>query len=350
MFKILPQSLKEAGYATCMAGKWHLSDDPLQYGFDQNFGGFHKGHPPSYFSPYNNPHLTDGPQGEYLPERLATEINHWLDENHTDPFFLFYPFYLVHTPNQPKPELKEKYDQLPKGKYHMKPSYAAMVEAMDQSVGKVIRRLETLGVLQNTIIIFTSDNGPMGANSVAKPLRGTKGMLYEGGIRVPFFIKWPGYQGENNVVSTPIIGSDIYPTVLEMIGQKSENQNFDGLSFLDVLNGKDMMERPLFWHFPAYLEMSKRDRAYEETHTKPFRATPCSVVRLGDWKLIRYYEDGDIELFNLHDDIGENTNLAQLNIEKRDELLKILNHWLSEVNAPIPQTKNPAFTHENEEK
>ena len=233
---------------------------------------------------------------------------------------------------------------LPQGRNHHKPSYAAMVEAMDQSVGKVLKKINALGLDDKTIIIFTSDNGPMGANSVAKPLRGTKGMLYEGGIRVPFFIRWPEMTRKGMVDETPIIGSDIYPTLLELIGHKSGGQLFDGKSFVDAMNGKLMEDRPIFWHFPAYLEMGKRDRARQNSHDGPnFRTTPCSVVRYGDWKLIRYYETDDIELFNLKEDIGESRNLADVEKEKKMELEQILEDWLNETKAPLPTEINPEY-------
>ncbi len=343
-FQTIPNSLQARGYRTCIAGKWHLSDDPNTYGFDQNFGGYSAGHPKSYFSPYSNPFLEDGPKGEYLPERLTEEVLNWIELKKGKPFFLYFPFYLVHTPIQPKRELEIKYKNKKPGRHHDKPAYAAMIEAMDEAVGSVLKKLKELNLEQETIVIFTSDNGPMGGQSIARPLRGTKGMMYEGGIRVPFFIKWPGVTKPGSICDTPISGIDIYPTILNIIKQKNPVKTLDGQNIKTLLLGEQIEERPLFWHFPAYLQSYTGDRGAEDAHDKPhFRSAPCSAIRLGDWKLLKYYENNDIELYNLKTDISESKDLSDVNVEKRDELMIILQDWLHQTNAPIPTELNPHY-------
>ncbi len=339
----LPAMLKEAGYATCIAGKWHLSDDPGKYGFDTNFGGYQAGHPKSYFSPYKNPRLTDGPDGEHLTGRLANEVINWIGTQKDGPFFLYFPFYAVHTPIQARADLVSKYENKDQGKMHDNEAYAAMVEAMDEAIGQVLNELAVHKIQEETIIIFTSDNGQHGVVSVAKPLRGAKGMYYEGGIRVPFLVKWAGSSPGLRTVETPVIGSDIFPTIMEMTGI-SIPENPDGISMVPLLKGKFIEERALFWHAPAYLEMSERNRLKDDSHDSPhWRSTPCGVIRSGDWKLIEYFENGEIELFNLKEDISESNNLAMAENETAKRLLSELNTWRDMTCAPVPTEKNPDY-------
>jgi arylsulfatase A-like enzyme len=346
-FPTLPQQLQDAGYTTCIAGKWHLSDDPRTYGFDTNFGGTHAGHPASYFSPYNNAHLPDGPPGEHLPARLAREVAQWISAHQTQPFFVYFPFYSVHTPVQAREDLTSKYQNKTPGIIHTHAKQAAMIEAMDQAAGRVLKTLDSLGIAENTIVIFTADNGPAGVQSIARPLRGSKGMYYEGGIREPFFVRWPGVTPAGSRCETPIIQIDLFPTFLEMAGIARPAFSLDGQSLVPLLRGDTLPERPLFWHFPAYLEMNARDQAFEDSHDKPhFRTSPCSVVRLGEWKLIEYFENGDLELYHLPTDPSESANRAGSNPKKRDQLHRLLRKWQQETAASIPTTLNPDYRSE----
>ncbi len=343
-FQTLPESLKKNGYATCMAGKWHLSSDPLPYGFDENFGGYERGHPASYFSPYKNPALTDGDPGEHLPDRLSREVSNWIKKNADTPFFVYLPFYSVHTPIQARQDLIGKYVGKPAGQIHDHVKYAAMIEAMDQAVAKILATVEELGLSENTMVIFTSDNGPNGGVSLARPLRGTKGMYYEGGIRVPFYVKWPKAVLPGMISSEPITGMDIFPTLLDII-KNAERPDLDGESLLPLLKGAGSLEeRELYWHFPAYLQVGKNNRAYREAHTPGWRATPCSVIRDGDWKLIEYFESGELQLFNLKNDPGERQDLSDVEIEKRNELYAKLSGWREDTKAPVPTEINPEYT------
>ena len=328
-----------------MAGKWHLSDDPIPYGFDSNFGGFHAGHPASYFSPYKNPNLADGPEGEHLPERLAREVSNWMEAHREEPFFVYFPFYSVHTPVQAREDLAAKYEAKTPGKHHNHARQAAMIEAMDEAIGTVLTTLKENGLEKNTLIIFTADNGPAGGQSIARPLRGSKGMYYEGGIREPLFIKWPGVVPASTVTDVPVIGTDFFPTLAEIAGAPRPDR-LDGVSLLPLLTGEtdSLAARPLFWHFPAYLQMGKNDRAFEDSHDKPyFRTSPCSVIRKGDWKLIEYFETGELELYNLAEDLSEKNDLSEERPEKREALHELLRQWREETSAPEPTAPNPEF-------
>ena len=340
----LPEFLQNQGYRTAIAGKWHLSKNPLDYGFNANFGGFQAGHPKSYFSPYKNPNLTDGPGGEHLPDRLATDISNWITQQKNQPFFAYFPFYSVHTPIQARADLIEKYQNKPSEKYHNKPEYAAMIEAMDLAIGKVLKTIDDLKLAENTIIIFTADNGAHGGQTLSRPLRGAKGMYYEGGIREPLFIKWPNKIKANSQNDTPVIGSDLFPTIADILGDDSIQSKVDGASLLPLLKEEAITERALYWHFPAYLEMYKKDRAFEDSHDKPFfRTTPVSVIREGDWKLLEYFENGEVELYNLATDIGEVHNIARTNIAKSKELHQKLKDWQKETNAFVPTEFNSSY-------
>jgi arylsulfatase A-like enzyme len=339
----MPQFFKNQGYQTCIAGKWHLSKDPLDYGFDTNFGGNHRGAPKSYFSPYKNPQLRDGPVGEHLPDRLSNDISDWIIDHKDNPFFVYFPFYSVHTPIQAREDLTNKYENKEPGEYHDKPSYAAMIEAMDLAIGKVLDVLEAQNLTKETIIIFTSDNGAHGGQTLSRPLRGSKGMFYEGGIRVPFLIQWEGQIEANSINSTPIIGSDLLPTFMEILNGKV-TEGLDGESLMRIFTNQTSQERPLFWHFPAYLQSYKSDRAFEDSHDKPwFRSAPVSVIRKGDWKLLEFFEHGDLELYNLKEDIGERNNLVEKNLDKKKELYRLLKEWQQQTNAPIPIKLNPEY-------
>jgi arylsulfatase A-like enzyme len=343
-FLTLPSFLKNKGYQTAIAGKWHITEDPTKNGFDTNFGGSRIGLPSTYFSPYNNPKLPDGPDGEHLPDRLANDMSNWIKQHKSTPFFAYFSFYSVHTPIEARADLIKKYQQKSPEQYHNKPEYAAMIEAMDLAVGKVLHTVDSLKLADNTIIIFTADNGAHGGQTLSRPLRGAKGMFYEGGIREPFFIQWPRKVKPNTVNATPVIGSDIFPTIADIMRDKTVENQLDGISILPLLEEKSIADRALYWHFPAYLQMYKDDRSFEDSHDKPwFRTTPVSVIRDGDWKLLEYFETGDLELYNLKDDIGEQHNLVDANPDKLKQLHQKLKAWRIETNAPVPTELNPDY-------
>lgn len=341
------QVLREAGYRTAVAGKWHVSGDPTQYGFDANFGGLEWGHPKSYFSPYRNPKLPDGPKGEHLPARLASDLCQWIREirgertpaGEPPAFFVYLPFYSVHTPIQARQDLAGKYQKKKPGRHHSNPKYAAMIEAMDLAVGDLLDLLDELDLAENTLVLFTSDNGPHGAVSNALPLRGSKGMFYEGGIREPFLVRWPARIRPGSRCETPVHQVDLLSTFTHLAGATPPAQQ-DGVDLAPLLEGGSIEDRPLFWHFPAYLQGYGKDLGSPFTH---FRTTPCSVVRQGDWKLIEYFEDGTLELYNLREDPSETTNLAVDNQARRDELHTLLKEWRQRVGAPVPTKRNPDY-------
>lgn len=341
----LPQHLRAAGYRTCIAGKWHLSPDPLDYGFDTNFGGGQRGAPPSYFSPYKNPQLPDGPPGEHLPDRLARELSQWIRENKEQPFFVYFPFYSVHTPIQAREDLTRKYAEKAPGRYHNKPEYAAMIEAMDAAAGKVLETLEAEGLAERTLVIFTADNGSHGPQTLSRPLRGAKGMFYEGGIRVPMIVRWPGKVAPGSVCEAPVIGLDLFPTLAEAANAPlPASTQPDGWSLLPLLAGDSLPQRDLYWHFPAYLEMYEGDRAFEDARDKPwFRTTPVSVIRRGPWKMLEYFEEGDTELYHLGTDLGEQNDLSEAEPAVKAELREALRTWQTQTRAPRPAEPNPEY-------
>jgi arylsulfatase A-like enzyme len=335
--------LNQKGYLTASMGKWHLGETPESQGFDINIGGTHDGHPKSYFSPYKNKNLSDGPEGEYLTDRLTNEAISFLNKNYNTSFFLYMTYYTVHTPIQGKPELIEKYKAKKTTKAHSNPTYGAMVEAMDQNIGRLIETIENLGLSSNTLIIFTSDNGGLFTVSKQLPLRAGKGSYYEGGIRVPFIVRWDNKITANSVSHTPINNIDIYPTILELLAlDKPKNHPLDGVSLLPLFNNeKTNKARPLFWHFPVYLQSVINDPA--EGRDPYFRTRPGSVIRYGEWKLHHYFEDNEVELYNLKTDPSEQNNLANNFPEKKTALMNMLNRWRSNIAAPIPTKMNPKY-------
>lgn len=333
----LTEALSSAGYTTGHFGKWHLGDtgfSPEDQGFDVNVGGYRRGGPRGgYFSPYNNPKLADGPEGEYLTDRLTDEAIGFIDQNKEQPFFLYLAHYAVHTPIQAKAELEAKYERKTPDGGQDNPTYAAMIESTDQSVGRVLNRLDTLGLSDNTVVVFYSDNGGAMQATSNEPLRGFKGMLYEGGIRVPLAIKWPREIAAGRVDDTPAIGIDLYPTLLEISGAETPNHVLDGMSLMPVLAGTDKLPaRNLYWHFPAYLEAPRR-------FSGPWRTTPAGAIRRGDYKLIEYFEDGRLELYDVRNDLGESTNLGNQMPQKVEELYGSLKSWREEVGADLPTPK-----------
>ncbi len=341
-FVTIAEVLKENGYTCASIGKWHLGEGeitgPLGQGFDLNIGGWHLGHPKSYFSPYHNKWLPDGYQGEYLTDRLTDESLKFIEDNRGKPFFLYFPHYAVHTPLQAKDSLVQVFENRKPDGGQKNPVYAAMVKSLDESVGRVMDKLKELNLLDNTIVIFMSDNGGYGPATSMAPLRGSKGMMYEGGIREPFIVSWHGMIKKNSTSGYPIIGTDMFPTILSMTNSKSsKNLQLDGIDLKNLfLQNQTPAIRPLFWFFPAYLE---RYRGMNSL----WRTTPAAAVRYGNWKLIRFFEDGREEFYNLKDDIGEKTDLSAVHDLKRLQLAKILDEWIDETNAPVPTMKNPDF-------
>ncbi len=341
----MAEALKANGYQTCHVGKWHLDSDPTKHGFDINIGGHGSGFPRSYFSPYENRNLPDGPEGEHLPDRLAREACKWMKEKKDGgPFFVYLSFYSVHGPFGARHDLAKKYEKKPAAENHFHVTYAAMVEGMDQAVGDVLAYLDESGLADNTMVIFTSDNGPHGRVSTARPLRGRKAMYYEGGIREPFFVRCPGITRAGSVNEAPVHQVDIYPTVLEYTGTALPEgaQPIDGISLMPALRGEALPNRALYWHFPTY-------SAYETGLSSPdsispyFRTTPVGVIRHGDWKLMEYFEDGKLELYNLKEDISEQNNVAEKHPAEVARLHGMMKEWRRETAAPVPTDPNPKY-------
>lgn len=351
----LAETLKQAGYATFFAGKWHLGPEgfyPENQGFDVNKGGCEQGGPyggQKYFSPYGNPRLSDGPEGEHLPDRLAAETARFIEAHQNRPFFAYLSFYSVHTPLMARKDLEEKYKRKREALKHEGPIfgtegerqvrliqehavYAGMVEAMDQAVGRVLDTLDRLQLADRTAVFFTSDNGGLstseGHPTSNLPLRAGKGWLYEGGIREPMLIRWPGLTAPGTVCDQPVMSTDFYPTILELAGlPPAPGQHPDGVSLMPLLKGDDRKPRPFFWHYPHYGNQG---------------GAPGSAVREGDWKLIEWFEDGRLELFNLREDISERNNLTARHPEKVSRLHELLKDWRRRVDAQLP-APNPAY-------
>ena len=338
---ILTEALKDAGYTTCHAGKWHITKDPTLSGFDVNIGGSDAGNPGSYYPPYRSvPSLKAPTNDYYLTNLVMDKTLEFLNSVEDKPFFMYYSPYAVHTPIQPVKSLLSKYENKSEWNGQNNAKYATMVENLDTQIGRMIVNLKESGKLENTFILFISDNGGLYKVTKQWPLRAGKGSYYEGGIREPMFAFWKDKISAGSRSEVPVTNLDFYPTILEVAGiEKPADKVLDGQSILPVLTGKgELNERPLFWHFPIYLEGGNK-----ETQDPVFRTRPGSAVRLGDWKLIQYFENNDIELYNLKEDISEKNNLAESNPEKVKELLEILENWREETNAPVPTELNPDF-------
>ena len=343
-FITFPEQLQKAGYKTISIGKWHLSDDACDHGFDINIAGTKIGHPKSYFSPYKNKNLEDGPEGEYLTDRLTDEAIYFIQKNNNEKFFLYLPYFTIHTPLQGKEDLIEKYKIKAGDSLYFNPTYAAMVEAMDQNIGRILNALDEMKLSDNTLIIFTSDNGGVNAFSSQKPLRAGKGSYYEGGIREPLIIKWPGKINPGSSSDIPVSNIDFYPTLMEIADIKlPENIQLDGQSILPLLRNTENFntDRPLYWHFPIYLQAVNKQK--DDGRDPLFRTRPGSVILKGNYKLHEYFEDNALELYNLEIDPGERNNLASQMPEKADELYNLLIDWRSKTNAHIPTELNPEY-------
>jgi len=342
----IAEALKPAGYVSAAIGKWHVGHTPEEQGFtmgmDRPEMGYRGGH-------FNN-------AGEYLTDRLTDEAVKFITENKANPFFLYLAHHAVHTPIQAKEEMIAKYKTKDAAGCHNHATYAAMVESVDESVGRINKTLEELGLSENTILFFFSDNGGHGTYTCQKPLRGGKGMFYEGGIREPMFVYWPGRVRGGTTCDFPVIGTDFYPTFTELAGAEYPGDYpLDGKSIVPLLKGKKSIKRDaIYWHFPAYLESYEGLR--DESRDPVFRTRPVSVIRKGKWKLLLFHEewvlDGGkdkialnnaVELYNLRKDPGESKNLCNIKIRKRNELLNDLLAWQQEINAPVPQEPNPDY-------
>lgn len=329
----LAEELKSAGYVTGHVGKWHLGGEgfePTRQGFDVNIGGCEAGTPFSYFAPFKNrqgrfmPGLESAPDGEYLTDRLTAEAEKFIEHNRARPFFLYLPHHAVHIPLKAKPELVAKYPSTGRIGEQNNPVYAAMIESVDDGVGRIMKKLEDLHLAEKTVIFFTSDNGglsvlegPHTPATINSPLREGKGYLYEGGIRVPLLVAGPGVV-KDCLSTMPVSSIDFFPTILDLCGVKSDVR-VDGISFLPVLQGRTTPERAaLYWHYPHYCNQGGK---------------PGSAVRAGNFKLIEFFENGRRELFNLANDIGETRNLAEENPHKVKELAAALDAWRRAVSA-----------------
>ena len=336
-FVTLAEALQQAGYATGHFGKWHLGDTgfhPEDQGFDVNVGGYFSGSPRGgYFAPYNNPALVDGPEGEHLTERLTDEAITFITDNRDRPFFLCLAYYAVHTPIQARAELVSQYENKPPDGGQDNRTYAAMIETTDVNIGRLMRHLDALNLSHETVVIINSDNGGAIQATSNEPLRGHKGMLYEGGIRVPLAMRWPNTIAPGRIDATPIIGLDLYPTLVDITGAAPLEYNLDGVSLLPILDDSgSLAERNLYWHFPAYLEMP---RAYPGI----WRITPAGAIRRGHYKLIEFFEGGVVELYNLSNDPGEANNLADRMPELAATMRGNLAAWRDAVGAAMPTPK-----------
>jgi arylsulfatase A-like enzyme len=338
--KVIPEVLSDNGYRTCHAGKWHLSDDPLEFGFDVNIGGGPNGHPRSYFPPYKNVNLK-GLEGEYLTDLIMRKSLNFIDTVQ-GAFFLNYAPYAVHTPIQAVDSLLNKYEQKKAFDGQDNAAYASMIENLDRNIGLLIQKLKEKEIFDQTLLIFTSDNGGLYGITQQKPLRAGKGSYYEGGIREPFFVVLPEKIKPKGGSSVPVTNMDIFPTMLHYSNIDTAGLNLDGCNLSMILEEEQKeLERPLFWHFPVYLGAFQLHD--NENRDSLFRTRPGSAVRLGDWKLHYYFEDKGLELYNLAEDIGEQNNLANTYPTKRDELLNYLENWWEDTNAPIPTELNPEY-------
>ncbi|MFP6872860.1 MAG: sulfatase [Verrucomicrobiales bacterium] len=336
----IAELLKSAGYRTCHIGKWHLGADdwyPEKQGFDENYGGCDYGQPPAYHDPFSNRKLTGihglpgREKGQYLTDREGDEALGFIARNKDKAFFLYFANYAVHTPIQAKEALLGKYkEKAAKLKGRQKnAAYATMVESVDQAVGRIRGKLDELGISGNTVIIFTSDNGGLLGPTDNAPLRSGKGHPYEGGVRVPLIVHWPGITGAGSVSSVPVSSIDYFPTICQAAGIKPPaGVVIDGVDLMPVLNGGDSLGREdLFWHFPHY-----RGRGIP----------PYSMVRSGNWKMLKRYDGKPYELFNLAEDIGEKDELSAKMPEKVQQLDAKLVGWLKKTGAKVPRL-NPDY-------
>ncbi|HMR15729.1 MAG TPA: sulfatase [Mariniflexile sp.] len=345
--KTIAEALKTKNYKTAFFGKWHLGGGkfaPHHRGFDVNIAGGYNGLPNSFFYPFfeegSKPELqTISKEGDYLTDVLTSKAIEYIENQKDSTFFISLNYYAPHVPIEAKKELIEKY-RLKRGNddESIMPNiyYAAMVESIDQNVGRIIKTLKALGLEENTLVVFTSDNDGLSVQEVpafAKHtpptdngvLRDGKGYLYEGGIREPFIVKWPRKIKPNQVNETPVIAQDLFNTFVDVTGAQGKTN--DGLSLMPVFNGKALAQRGLLWHLPHY---------------SPQHGKPASAFREGDWKILHFYETDSYELYNVRKDMAETFNLAETNLEKLQEMKLKMNNMLHKMNAKFPEP-NPNY-------
>lgn len=336
------EALDTNGYTSASMGKWHLGSDPVSQGFDLNIAGREWGSPGGggYHSPYRYPNLKNETPGTYLTDQLTDEAIRFIQARHETPFCLYLTHYAVHTPIQAKAEVVKRYAGRPPGKHHSNAKYAAMIESVDDSVGRILKCLEELHLSDRTLVLFYSDNGGYGGATSNHPLRGAKGMLYEGGIRVPLIVRWPGITKPGSRCDEPVIGVDLYPTLLEVTQTRPPaDYEPDGRSLVPLLKNAsaDLNREAIYWHFPCYLQGSG------DPHGGPFRTTPAGAIRKGRFKLIEWFETGRTELYDLSQDISEASDLSRQLPDVHASLLADLRAWRTTVQAPVPTTPNPLF-------
>lgn len=334
----IAEALKPLGYRSASIGKWHLGGKgflPTDQGFDVNVGGDHRGGVRSYFGPFDLPGLEGTTKDDYITEKLTEAAEKFIQESAPrGPFFLYLPEYTVHIPLNARKEAIEKYRKKIGDKKFPDATYAAMVESFDIALGRIRKKLEEMHVAENTVIIVTSDNGGLRYEGGSKnlvtdnsPLRAGKGHLYEGGVREPLIIYWPGVTKPGTVTSVPACSIDLLPTIVEIAGGKAP-RGIDGVSLAPLLrNGQPPKREALYWHYPHYSNQG---------------GVPSGAIRRGDYKLIEFYEDGRLELFNLKDDIGERRNLAKAEPKIAAELHAMLKRWRASVSAAMPEP-NPNY-------
>ena len=325
----LAEALKPAGYTSASIGKWHLGGSgflPGEQGFDLNAGGSERGSPPSYFPPYQIPGIEERFEQDYLTDNLTARAEQFLDKNRERPFFIYLPHFAVHTPLQAKKDVVTKYESRARSVTpQSRPVYAAMLESLDDGVGRLMAKLKDLGIEDRTAVFFLSDNGGLRYEGGQKepvtdnaPLRAGKGHLFEGGIRIPWLVRWPGLTKPGSVSDTPVSTIDVMPTVLDLAGQAGPA--VDGLSIAPLLRGGGLRREAIYWHYPHYSNQG---------------GTPSGALRAGRHKLIEFYEDGRLELFDLEADPGERKNLAQKQPRLAEKLIMALRAWRRETSCSL---------------
>ena len=344
----LAEALKKGGYTSALIGKWHIGSPsetgPTGQGFDLNVGGYMAGNPNNwegeYFAPNNNPYIDDAGENEYLTDYLTRKAVAFIEDHADEPFYLQLSYYTPHTPLQAPEARIRKYQAKEGTGGHDNPTYAAMIESLDRGVGRLMETLDRMELAEETIFVFYSDNGGSGGfhdlgrkdNGVTdnSPLKAGKGSFYEGGIRVPLIVRWPEVIRGGTRSDEPVIGIDFYPTFLEAAGlEKPEGYQLDGASLMPLFREADaaLGREALYWHFPGYPNAA-------------WRTSPVSVIRSGPWKLMKFYEDDRLELYNLAEDVGEQHNLAEERSQKRKQLHEWLQRWLQQNDAPMPKHRD----------
>ncbi len=351
--RTIGDALKSAGYTTGMFGKWHLGNDsgyyPAKRGFDRALINVMR--PGRHFGFQTIPQVEVDPK-VYLADFLTERALGFLEASYEKPFFLYLPHFAVHAPIEAKADKIEKFEKKKPTERHSNATYAAMIESLDESVGRITAKLADLGVAENTVVIFYSDNGGAGGYSRAGvewigsrdgrnfqptdnyPLRGGKGMLYEGGIRVPLIVRWPGVVEKGSTTDQAVTSTDFFPTLLELAGGASAEQPIDGVSLVSLLRSsgrRKLDDRALHWHYPSYLQ--------GDVEKGTWRIRPSGAIRAGDYKLMEFFEDGSLELYNLADDLGEQKDLAAALPQKAKALHAQLTRWRGRTKAPMPTPK-----------